>query len=232
MLINLPAAVLIAPLAKRGIQTSNTEGSIWHGQVGGLRVGVLNLGNAEWRLRFLPLFIGQLAADVKLTQPNGYAEARVSAALTGRLTLSNVSASMPVQSILGTGGLPGGWVGTAQVKFSELVLKGGWPIAAHGTLDMIDLTGPAQQASNIGAYRLQFPAANATADALTGSLTSLESAAIDVAGTLKFNSDRSYQLDAQVAARANTPPNIAQGMQILGAPDARGRRPFSVSGTL
>ena len=40
------------------------------------------------------------------------------------------------------------------------------------------------------------------------------------------------KLDAQVAARANTPPNIAQGMQILGAPDAQGRRPFSVSGTL
>lgn len=231
-LITLPANFLIARLAGRGIHTSSVSGSLWHGQVTGLQVGVLNLGNAEWRMRFLPLLTGKLAADLRMTQSNGFAQARVSAALSGRITLSNFSASLPLQSIVGSGGLPGGWVGIAQIKLDELVLKDNWPIAAQGTLDVIDLTGPASQANNIGAYRLQFHAADAKPDVLTGTLEDLDGAAIDVTGKLTLAANRSYQLDTLVAARNNAPQNIVQGMQYLGAPDAQGRRPFSVSGTM
>jgi hypothetical protein len=193
---------------------------------------VLNLGNAEWHLRFLPLLTGKLGADIKLVQPNGFADARVAVSLSGRIVLSNVSASLPLQSIVGSGGLPGGWVGTAQAKIAELVLMDGWPVSGQGTLDLIDLTGPARQPSNIGAYRIKFPAANAPADTLMGSLEALQGAALDVTGTLKFAADRSYQLDTMVAARGNAPQNLAESMQYLGSPDAQGRRPFSVSGTL
>jgi hypothetical protein len=178
------------------------------------------------------LLTGKLAADIKLTQPNGFAQSRVSVGLTGRITLGDLSATLPLQSIVGSGGLPGGWVGTAQARFSELVLKDAWPIAAQGTLDVVDLTGPARQPNNIGAYRLTFPTGADSGDALLGKLEALEGAAIDVTGTLKFAADRSYLLDAMVAARGNAPQNIAEGMQYLGAPDAQGRRPFSVSGTL
>lgn len=234
MLINLPASLLSRQLARHGINSSSTSGSVWHGQVTGLQVGVLNMGNAEWRIRFLPLLTGKLAADIKLTQSNGFAESRVSVGLTGRITLSNLSASLPLQSIVGSGGLPGGWVGTAQAKFSELVLNNAWPVTAQGTLDVLDLTGPARQPNNIGAYRLSFPAAGADAstDALLGKLEALQGAAIDVTGTLKFAADRSYLLDTLVAARGNAPQNITQSIQYLGTPDAQGRRPFSVSGTL
>lgn len=232
LLVTLPASLLSARLARHGIQTSSTSGSIWHGEVTGLQAGVLNLGNAEWRIRFLPLLTGKLAADVKLTQANGHAQTRISTGWSGRITLSDVSASLPLQSLVGNSGLPGGWVGTAQARFKELVLDHAWPVAAQGTLDLLDLTGPSRQPSNIGAYRLQFPTANASENALTGDLQSLNGAALDVVGTLKFASDRSYQLDAMVAARGNAPPDLAQSMQMLGTPDAQGRRPFSVAGTL
>lgn len=231
MLVTLPSSLLSQQLAQRGIRSSSSSGSVWHGQMTGLQVGVLNMGDAEWQVRFLPLLTGKLAADIKLTQSNGFAESRVSLGLSGRITLSDLAASLPLQSIVGSGGLPGGWVGTAQVKFSELVLKDAWPIAARGTLDVTDLTGPSRQPNNIGAYRLTFPV-DAAADALTGKLEALEGAAIDVVGTLKFAPDRSYLLDTLVAARSNAPQSIAQSMQYLGAPDAQGRRPFSVSGTL
>ncbi len=232
VLVTLPATLLSRQLAKHGVRSAGVSGSVWHGQVTGLQAGVLNLGNAEWRMRFLPLLTGKLAADVKLTQANGFAQARVSAALTGRIALTDVSASLPLQSLVGSGGLPGGWVGTAQAKFSELVLKDNWPVSAQGTLDIVDLTGPAGQPNNIGAYRLQFPAPNAVADTLTGALEDLDGAVIDVTGTLKFAADRSYELNTLVAARNTTPTNIAESMQVLGPPDAQGRRPLSVSGTM
>jgi general secretion pathway protein N len=225
MLISLPASLLSNRLAQHGIQTSSAQGSLWHGQVTGLQVGVL-------KVRLLPLFTARLAAEVKLSPADGYAEAGVSIGLSGKLTLSNVSASLPLQSIVGSGGLPGGWVGKAQLKFSELIFKNNWPIAARGSMDIIDLTGPASGPNNIGAYRLQFPAANAAGNELVGSLEDLDGAALDVTGTLKLSPDRSYVLDTLVAARANAPANLSQSMQMLGAPDAQGRRPFSVSGTL
>lgn len=232
MLINVPAGVLSAQLARHGIQTGSAQGSIWRGQVTGVQVGVLNLGNAQWQLRFLPLLTGRLAADVRLTQSNGYAQARVSAALTGTVKLNEVSASLPLQALLGDEGLPGGWVGMTQARFSEIVLRNGWPIAAQGTLDIVDLTGPASEASNIGAYRLTFPASGSTAGTLVGTLESRDGAAIAVNGTLKLVADRSYVLDTLVAARSQTPQNIAQTLQYLGPPDAQGRRAFSVAGTL
>jgi hypothetical protein len=49
---------------------------------------------------------------------------------------------------------------------------------------------------------------------------------------LVLNANRSYQLDTRVAARDNTPDAIADGMKYLGDPDAEGRRPFTVTGTM
>ena len=119
---------------------------------------------------------------------------------------------------------------------SQVDIKDGWPMRAQGTLDLIDVTGPARQPSNIGAYRLKFPADNAPANTpgntLMGTLESLEGAALDVTGTIKLAADRSYQLDTMVAVRGNAPQGFAEGMQYLGPPDAQGRRPFSVSGTM
>lgn len=233
VLATLPATVLTNRLARYGITSLNAGGTVWRGQVNGLQAGVLNLGNAEWNIRFLPLLTGKLAADIKLTEPNGFAQSRVSIGLTGRVTLSDLSATLPLQSIVGSGGLPGGWVGTAQAKFSELALQDAWPVAARGTLDVVDLSGPARQPSNIGAYRLTFPAnATQSSDAVLGKLEALDGAVIDVTGTLTFAANRSYMLDTLVAARGTAPQNIAQGIQYLGSPDAQGRRPFSVSGTL
>ncbi|MGD9843439.1 MAG: type II secretion system protein N [Steroidobacteraceae bacterium] len=231
LLITIPASVLIKQLAKHGIQVSSSSGSVWHGQVTDLRAGVLNLGNIDWQVRFMSLLTGKLAADVKLKQNTGFANGRVSIGLSGKLQLNQMSASLPLQSIVGSGGLPGGWTGTAQAKFDELILDNNWPVAARGTLDVIDLTGPASQPNNIGAYRLSFPANGSNATTVIGDLQDLDGASLSVAGQLKLTSDRNYLLETQVAARTNTPASIANGMQYLGAADAQGRRPFSLSGS-
>lgn len=231
LIINVPAGVLFSQLSKHGVQATAINGTLWHGQATNVQAGVLKLGNAEWQLRFLPLLGGKLAADVKLTPPKGFAQGRVSVSLAGVVRFTNLAASLPIESIVGEGGLPGGWVGTAQAKLDELVLKDNWPIAAKGTVDVVDLTGPTNEANNIGAYRLNF-AGDTKNTELIGTLQDMPGAAIGVTGTLKLATGHNYELDTLVAARPNTPQSISQGMQILGTPDAQGRRPFTVSGTL
>jgi len=233
LIINLPASLLFSQFGKRGVQASTITGTLWHGRAANIQAGVLQLGNAEWQLRFLPLLSGKLAVDVKLTPVKGFAQGRVSISLSGAIAFNDLSASLPLESIVGAGGLPGGWVGTAQAKLSELVLKDNWPIGAKGTIDVIDLTGPTREPNNIGAYRLTFNGSSAgKKDELVGSLQDLPGAAINVVGTLKLGAGHSYELDTMVGPRPNTPHSIADGMQILGAPDAQGRRPFSVAGTM
>jgi len=235
MLVRLPARVLAGTLARNGVVTGELTGTLWRGQAQQLQAGVLNLGKVAWQWRALPLFAGQLAADIQITQDNGHAEARVALSLNGTLTVTQLNASLPLQSLVGSGGLPGGWIGKAQARFSDLSFKNNWPVSAHGELDVLDLTGPARTPNNLGSYHLSFPVTDNqksnNEQALVGALSDRPDAAIAVTGTLKLEANRNYLLDTMVMARGNAPADIVQGMQMLGSPDAQGRRPFSVSGS-
>ena len=50
-------------------------------------------------------------------------------------------------------------------------------------------------------------------------------------GELTLGRDRSFKLEGRLAPRGTAPPDLANLLQALGPPDARGRRPFSMSGT-
>lgn len=235
LVATLPASAVFNRLSARGVNAVAVSGTVWNGHAAGLQAGVLSLGDVDWKLKFWPLFVGKAAADLKLKRPDGFAQAAVSAGLSGRIVLRDVNAALPIDAVVGSSGLPGGWKGQAQAKLSELVLEQAWPVAAKGTIDMVDLTGPAQQPANIGTYRVSFPggqsADKAPKNALVGTIEDLQ-AAISVSGTITLSPGRNYLLEMLVAARPNAPDAVKDGMQFLGAPDAQGRRPFSVSGTM
>ena len=231
VLATVPASLLFK-FTHNQLQSSATSGTIWRGKASTLQAGILNIGDVEWNLHLLPLFIGHVSADVKLTQQKGFAQGNVSLSAGGKIRLSKFTASLPLDSIVGQGGLPGGWTGTANIRFEELVLKNNWPSTATGNIDIVDVTGPANEPANLGDYRITFPATESTASSLVGDLQDLNGAALNITGKLIIGADRSYQLNSMVAARPNTPESLAQGMQFLGEPDAQGRRPFSASGTM
>lgn len=231
LVATLPANTLFKQLSSQGVNATAVDGSIWNGRAQGVRIGVLMLGDVAWDLKLLPLFAAQLAADVKLARPDGTANAEVTASLNGRVVVREAAADLPIEAIVGSGGLPGGWRGRIHARLSELVLENAWPVAATGTVEVQDLTGPANQPANIGSYRVTFPADAARAGHLIGKLEDLD-AVIAASGELKLSPGRAYALDILVAARPGAPDVFKQGMQYLGAPDAQGRRPFSVAGTL
>lgn len=231
LIATLPATLLFK-FTPSQVQAGAISGTIWHGKATTLQAGVLNLGDAEWNLHLLPVFIGRVGADLKLVQPKGFAQGRFNIHFNGTVSASKLTASLPIESLLGSGGLPGGWTGTAQVKLDELVLKNNWPSMAKGTVDVLDITGPTNAPANLGSYRITFPATETTSTSLVGALQDLDGAVVALNGKLTLHADRNYQLDTLVAPRANTPPSITQGMQFLGDADAQGRRPFSLSGSM
>lgn len=230
LLVTLPAQVVMGRLGKLGVQATGVSGSIWNGQAAMVTVGNVPLGQLEWNLHVLKLLTGRASATVAIKQTGAFAQGDVSAALSGRITFSDVSASWPLGS-LAVAGLPAGWTGTASARLSELVVENGLPVVLTGTIDVANLVGPANRPAKLGSYRATFPSTAGNAgDGIAADLKDVEGP-ISMTATLRVQRDRSYLIEGQIATRPDAPSQVVSALQYLGEADASGRRPFSLSGT-
>lgn len=231
----LPADVVLSRLAP-AVSAAGVEGSIWNGRAQVLQAGTMPLGSASWNLHGLPLLLGRAQADVKLTRSDGFAQTMVTASLFGGLRLERTVASLPLAALPPTV-ISGGWRGTLNVKLQRLVLDDGWPVQAAGTVEALNLTGPARQPHDMGSYKITFaePAAAGSkvqpGDGISGAVVDL-GGPLQVAGTLQLKPGRNYLLEGKVLTRPGAPAPVVQTLQYLGPPEADGSRQFSLSGTL
>jgi Type II secretion system (T2SS), protein N len=107
LVVTFPAQFVFGKLAAQGVNASAVSGTLWKGRALNLRIGIVSLGDLDWRLKPGSLFAGKLDADFNLKRPDGFAQGAVSASLNGRIILNNVTASLPVDAIVGSEGLPG-----------------------------------------------------------------------------------------------------------------------------
>lgn len=229
-LFTLPAGVVLSRLASAGVVTAGVSGTAWKGEAQVLQIDGVQVGSVQWNLHLLALLAARLSADVKVTRVDGFAQATVSAGSGGRVEFKELTASLPLGS-LPSNVVPGGWTGTANLKLAQLALENGWPVSATGTVEGIDITGPANKPVNRGSYKITFPVEGAPADTLTGALSDL-GGPLQVAGTVQLKTDRSYLIEGLIATRPDAPRDVVNALQFLDEPDAQGRRPFSVSGTM
>lgn len=227
-LVTLPASIVLSRLGSSGVTASGVSGSIWNGKAQVLLIRGTNVGSVEWDLHVLPLFTLHLNADVKVTRPDGFASTGLSVGPGGKVTLKGLTAALPLSAI----NLPQltGWVGQVNAKFARVTLENGWPTSLDGTLDAVDVTGPARRPANVGSYRVVFDPATATPELLQGAISDAGNGPLQIAGTFKLKPDRSYELDALVAARPGAPQNLTRALEFLGPPDPQGRRQFSMAG--
>lgn len=230
-IVTLPATVLLGQLNNAGVTAAGVEGTAWKGRAQMLQVQGVNVGSVEWDLHALALFALKLRADVKITRPEGFAQARLDLRRSGPINFHNLTAALPLSTL--TNVVPSGWSGTVNLKFANLTLENGWPIAATGTAEIMEVTSSSQRSPISGSYKLVFPAPNAPAQerVLTGAITDL-GGPLQIAGEVQLTPDRGYLIKGLVSPRPDAPPGLADQLQILGEPDAQGRRPFSLEGSL
>lgn len=230
-LVTLPASVVLSRLGSAGVSATGVSGSIWNGKAQVLQVSGAQIGSVEWDLHVLPLFTLHLNADVKVTRVDGFAATGLSVGPGGKVTLKGLTASLPISAL--NNPQLNGWGGQLNAKFARLSLEKGWPTEVDGTLDAVDVTGPPRRPANVGGYRIVFDPAASTAEMLQGAISDAGNGPLQINGTMRLKAaDRSYEIDALVGTRANTPQNLARALEFLGPPDAQGRRQFSMAGGL
>jgi general secretion pathway protein N len=227
-LVTLPASVVLSRLGSAGITASGVSGSIWNGKAQVLQIRGTNVGSVDWDLHVLPLFTLHLNADVKVTRTDGFAAAGLSVGPGGKVLLEGLTASLPLSALNHPQLM--GWVGQLNAKFARVTIENGWPTSLDGSLDAVDVTGPARRPANVGSYRVVFDPATSTAELLQGAISDAGNGPLQITGTVRLKADRSYELDALVAARPGAPQNLTRALEFLGPPDPQGRRQFSMAG--
>lgn len=229
-IVTLPASILLDRFRDAGVTAAGVEGTAWRGRAQLLQIQGVSVGSVEWDLHALALLTLKVRADVKVTRPEGFLQSQVGLG-SGPIRFSDLAGSVPLGALSAIA--PKGWNGTVNLRFAELVLDAGWPIYANGAAEILNLESTSQRSPLSGSYKITLPAPNVqpAEGVLVGALTDL-GGPLQIEGTIELKRDRSYLISGLVAARPDAPRNLAQQLQILGPPDAQGRRQFSLEGTL
>jgi general secretion pathway protein N len=231
----LPAQVFAGRLQRAGIEAAAFSGTIWNGRAQALAWRSAPLGDLAWSIAPLEVLRGRVGGELQLTRPDGRLSTHASLSLGGTLRLADTTADLPVELLAALPvGMPRNWRGRLSGTFAEITVAKGWPTAIRGTLEMDGMIAPPPRNVSIGSYHVEMPdpAASDTTDGVLSARVTDKEGPLSFEGRLTLSPDRSFLLEGTVAPRGTTPPPLAQSLQFLGPPDANGRRPVSVSGTL
>ena len=222
-----PARVAYNWFAPPAVQLSGLEGSIWSGSAAEMSAAGLYLRDLKWRLRPSRLLTGKLAASVEASPSSGFVAADVAIGPGGSIALSDVNGSLPLRDFASLARMPG-LAGDASVRFEELRIRDGLPVAARGTLAVADLVAPMVDPASIGGYRAEFFTDD---NAVIGSVEDVNGV-FDLAGSLRISADRTYQFLGKVAATDGTSEKLRRQLRFLGTPNERGQHDIRLEGQL
>lgn len=227
LISTFPARVAYQWFAPGELKLGGISGSIWRGAAAQGSAGGVYLTNIKWRFRPLGLLTGKLQFATSSNPASGFFDADIALGAGGSFTLSDVAAAVPLSALADAFPLSG-IEGDVSLQFEELVIKGGVPVEATGTINIANLVSRYLAPTPLGDFRAEFQTAD---DGILGSVEAV-SGVLELAGTIRLTQDRNYKFVGQVAAKPNAPLSITQQLQFLGTPNSRGQREFRLEGQL
>jgi len=227
LISTFPARVAYQWFAPGELKLGGISGSIWRGAAAQGSAGGVYLTNIKWRFRPLGLLTGKLQFATSGNPASGFFDADIALGAGGSFTLSDVAAAVPLSALADAFPLSG-IEGDVSLQFEELVIKGGVPVEATGTINIANLVSRYLAPTPLGDFRAEFQTAD---DGIVGSVEAV-SGVLELAGTIRLTQDRNFKFVGQVAAKPNAPLSITQQLQFLGTPNSRGQREFRLEGQL
>lgn len=227
LVIMFPARVAIGWFAPSEVTIAGIQGSVWRGGANEAAADGLYMRDIEWRLNALRLFTGQLSYSVEATPASGFLESDVSINLSGTVTLSDLTAALPLGLLADAVNVPG-LRGNVSLTFERMEIVDGLATAADGTAQIADLVIPIFGRDSLGGYRAEFFTQN---NGVTASIEDTDGV-LDMAGSLQIRADRSFDFIALVIAKPEAPQGIRQRLQTLPPANDRGQRELRYEGIL
>ena len=218
LIVLFPARVAYRIVSSPLIVMSGITGTVWNGHAREFSTNGVYLRDLEWQIRPLRLFTGKIVYDISGSPVSGFLESEVAVGLGGSLTLSDLTASVPLQMLEGAVGVAG-LRGMASLQFERLKLVDGRAVALDGTIDMADVVVPMVSRSSLGGYRAEFFTQD---DSIVASVEDTDGV-LDLAGSLTISADKSYEFLGHVVPRNNTPSDLAQRVRLLPRADRPGQ---------
>jgi hypothetical protein len=223
----IPASWVI-PTGGANALCASVEGSLWSGSCNAMSIAHNPIGDVTWELHPLRLFAGELAAHATAVRGAAQASADVALSFGQRITAHNLVGDLPLDPAI-IPGLPATLKGRAHFDLPFARMERGVVRQLQGRIEVHDLEDLSGGATPLGSYVIEFPA-GATGDPV-GKLHDLDGP-LAVEGTMRLTPQPGFDLQGEVTARPGAPPELINNIRFLGSPDALGRRPFGVSGTL
>lgn len=228
-----PATLLADQFGQRlsGFSAQAVEGSASRGSMSGVHWHGLRIDRLSWRWRPLALLAGRLEFSLRSDDPELMLTGDAAFGFNRRLQFRQLVGQLPVGrlgQLAASNKLPVDGVVAFDLPALELNASG-WPLAAQGAVQLLNLRALLGQPLNLGDYRLQVEPAGA--DGIRGQLKDAN-APLALDGTLNLTPDGRYRLNGQVALRETGNAALRQALSLLGPPGGDGRWTLNFSGAL
>ena len=227
MFAMFPARVAVHWFLPDGIAVNGIDGTAWSGDAKAASANGIYLRDLQWRIRPLSLLTGKVSYRLSAKPLSGFAESIVNVGVGGKVSMTEVSASLPL-SLFADGVGVKGLAGTASIQFNRLEIVDGLATAADGTVQVANLVVPVVSSSSLGGYKAEFFTQN------NGVGASIEDTdgVIDLAGSLQIRADRSFEFIGQVVAKPTAPDGVKKQLRFLPPPNDRGQQEIRLEGIL
>lgn len=227
LIIMLPARLAVHWFVPSEVAISGIQGSAWSGSANEASVAGFYLRDVRWKFAPLRLFTGALSYRVSAAPVSGFVETNISVGFGGTVSLTGVSASLPLElfaDVIGIRGLQG----SGSFKFERVQIVDGLAVVADGTMQVANLVVPIVGRDSLGGYKAEFFTQN---NGISASIEDTDGV-IDLAGSLLVKTDRSYEFIAQIIAKPETPEGVRRQLRFLPPANNRGQQELRLEGIL
>jgi len=224
LIFTFPARVAYRWMAPPLVQLSGIEGTVWNGSAREFATNGVYLRDLNWRMRPLQLLAGKARYDISGTPASGFFESEVAIGFGNTVTLTNLSAAVPMQMFEAAANIDG-LRGNASLQFERLELTAGRATAMDGTVDVADLSVGFLSSSPLGGYRAEFFTQE---NGIVASIEDIDGV-VDLAGSLQLNPDKTFAFLGQIVQKPNTPESLRNQLRYVPAND-RGQHELRYEG--
>ncbi len=209
---------LIPQQNKSQLHIANISGTIWSGQLDGLQVTNLALGQLRWELNLLPLLFGQIDLNTHINGSLGKLNANITRHLDGSIQATNISGEIPAE-VLNPYTLPATLDGEIKLNIETLVYIANEQLQLEGevlwrkasismlkTMEIGDVTIISKADGNDSILRL-----------------SNKNSALGIEGNIKLSANGRYNLNLALLNRDTSRKDIRTLLQMIGKVDATGK---------